>query len=180
VWWKVCQLEKTARLLLLVGILVASGCGYQLVGRGSVVGAARSVALEGFSNETKEPGIEGIVSDALYREFARRGDLRLVSDPSRADLVVSGAVARAFVSARSFSSVQLTVEYQAWLRLSVTVQPREGKPLRLDPRSLAESDRFLASADVEVGRKNREEAFRRLAGILAARVHDALYVEGTP
>jgi len=180
VWRNACQAEKIASILLLAGLLAVAGCGYQLVGRGSIRGGARTVALRGFSNETKEPGVEAIVTDALYREFARRGDLRIVRDASRADLVVSGAVATAFVSARSFSSVQLTVEYQVSLRLAVKVQPRDGKALVLDPRSLRESDRFLASADVEVSRKNREEAFRRLAGILAARVRDALYVQVAP
>ena len=44
-----------------------------------------------------------------------------------------------------------------------------------DPNALRESERYLASADAEVTRTHREEAIRRLAGLLAARIHDAFF-----
>ena len=39
---------------------------------------------------------------------------------------------------------------------------------------------YLASADAEALRKNREEALRRLATVLAGRVYDALYESLVP
>ena len=35
------------------------------------------------------------------------------------------------------------------------------------------------AGDLEAGRKNRDEALRRIAGLLAARVYDGLYMEAT-
>ena len=40
--------------------------------------------------------------------------------------------------------------------------------------ALTGTELYLASADLEAGRKNRREALRRVADVLAARVHDAL------
>ncbi len=42
-------------------------------------------------------------------------------------------------------------------------------------RALQEAEYYLASADVEAMRKNRDEAIRRVAGVLAQRVHDTLF-----
>jgi len=134
------------------------------------------VAIRGFRNETAQPGLDSLVTDAVHREFARRGDLRLVRDPEQADLVISGQVVRMQVRSRSFSSIQFALEYEVWLQLAVEVQRRDGRAVHLDARDLSESERYLASADLEVSRTNRQEALRRLAGLLATRLHDALYV----
>ena len=56
--------------------------------------------------------------------------------------------------------------------------PTRGIPI--DGRALTESERYLASADVEVARTNKQEALRRLAGLLAARVHDSIYEDVEP
>jgi hypothetical protein len=40
---------------------------------------------------------------------------------------------------------------------------------------MQDTERYLASADVEATRKNRGEAMRKMAEVLAARVHDLLY-----
>jgi hypothetical protein len=55
----------------------------------------------------------------------------------------------------------------------------DGTPLYLGKRSLTESEFYLASADVEAMRKNRQEALRRVAGLLAQRVHDSLFEAAT-
>ena len=49
-----------------------------------------------------------------------------------------------------------------------------GKRLKLDRFSLSESEIYLASADVQIGRKNRDEALRRLSALLADRIYDEI------
>jgi hypothetical protein len=39
---------------------------------------------------------------------------------------------------------------------------------------------YLASADIEVQRKNREEALRKIAVVLAARIHDVIWEVAPP
>jgi hypothetical protein len=164
-----------AALALLVG-----GCGYSFVRYGGGLGDVRRVAIRGLVNDSFEPGVEALVSDALTREFRQRGALRLVDDPDAADLVIGGAVKRVDVRRRSFSSILFALEYEVRMELGLAVARRDGTLVAIDPNALAESERYLASADVEVTRTNRQEALRRLAGVLAGRVHDALYERIAP
>jgi hypothetical protein len=166
--------------LVLALSLVLSGCGYSVVRYGAGLGDVRRVAIRGLSNDSFEPGVETLVSDALAREFLRRGALRLVDTPETADLVISGAVKSVRVRRRSFSSILFALEYEVRMELALSLARRDGTPVAIDPNALAESERYLASSDLEVTRTNRQEALRRLAGVLAGRVHDALYERIAP
>lgn len=161
-------------------VLLAAGCGYSFVRYGGGLGDVRRVAIRGLHNETFEPGVEALVSEALTREFRQRGALRLVNDPGVADLVIGGAVERLEVRRRSFSSVLFALEYEVRITLDLAIERRDGTLVVIDPNALTESERYLASSDVEVTRTNRQEALRRLAGLLAGRVHDALYERVSP
>ncbi len=159
-------------VVLVVGLAV--GCGYQLVRYDGRLGDVRSVAIPALVNDSFEPGVDAEVVEALRREFLRRGAVRLAEGPENADLVLTGRVRPIDVRSRSFTSVVLTLEYQVTLELDLTASLGDGTELTIDPRALRETERYLASADVEATRKNREEAIRRLAAILAERVHDDL------
>lgn len=160
--------------------LLLGACGYSFVRYGDGLGDVRRVAIRGLVNDSFEPGVEALVSDALTREFLQRGALRLVDDPAAADLVIGGAVKRVEVRRRSFSSILFALEYEVRMELGLSVARRDGTPVAIDPNALTESERYLASSDVEVTRTNRQEALRRLAGVLAGRVHDALYERIAP
>ena len=169
------------RVLLVVWLSVAlSGCGYSVVRYGEGLGDVRRVAIRGLSNDSFEPGVDTLMSEALAREFLRRGALRLVDTPETADLVIGGSVASVSVRRRSFSSILFALEYEVSMQLKLSVARRDGTEVPIDPNALLESERYLASSDVEVMRTNRQEALRRLAGVLAGRVHDALYERIAP
>jgi hypothetical protein len=172
-------LRSRPALALALALLVG-GCGYSFVRYGGGLGDVRRIAIRGLGNDTFEPGVESLVSDALTREFRQRGALRLVDDPAAADLVIGGAVKRVDIRRRSFSSILFALEYEVRMELGLTVSQRDGTPVPIDANALAESERYLASSDVEVTRTNRQEALRRLAGVLAGRVHDALYERIAP
>jgi hypothetical protein len=171
-----CLLAIASSLLL----LAQAGCGYSFVRYGSGLGDARRVAIRGLTNDSFEPGVEALVSDALAREFAQRGALRLVDDPATADLVIGGTVKSVQIQGRSFSSILFALEYEVRMQLGLVVKRRDGSDVPIDPNALVESERYLASSDLEVTRTNRQEALRRLAGVLAGRVHDALYERIAP
>ena len=81
--------------LLSVALLVAllfGGCGYKQVKYAQALGDARRVSVQTLSNDSDEPGIEMMVSEALRREFLRRGAVVLVEDPEKADLALRGRV----------------------------------------------------------------------------------------
>jgi hypothetical protein len=161
--------------ILALFVAAGSGCGYSVVGYGDGFGGIRTVAIETPANDSFVPGAEYVVADALRREFLRRGAVRVVSDPDAADLVVGGAVVKVRSSGRSFSSVVFSLEYELELVLDIEARRADGAQLAIGRRSLRESEYYLASADAEATRKNRDEALRRVASILAERVHENLF-----
>jgi hypothetical protein len=172
--------KRPFRLVTLCALALAAACGYAPVRYADALGDAKTVAIVGLANDTFEPGLDSLVSDALAREFMRRGGLRLLENPERADLVVSGSVAKLAVARKSFSSVALAIEYELRLGLALEIKRRDGTVVPLDAAAETESERYVASADVEVERTHREEALRRLATLLAGRVYDALFERVAP
>jgi len=179
-------MRRLTSVLLLVCLGLAAGCGYKWVRYQGALGDARRIAIYPFRNDSFDAGVDSMVTDALYREFLRRGALQVVDDPRLADLILSGSVQSIDTRGRTFSSVDFSLEYQVRMRLEVTVirndesLTEEEAEVTLDPRAMVESELYLASADVEATRTNREEALRRLSSLLAGRVHDALYERVNP
>jgi len=166
--------QRSLRLAAAAALLAALGCGYHLVGYESEREADRTVAIVTPSNESYVPGVEFVVADALRREFLRRGALRVTENADAADLVIAGRVRRVATRSRSFSSVTFALEFQLEIVLDLEAQGRDGVARPISDRSLRESEYYLASADVEATRKNRDEAIHRVADLLAQRVHDNL------
>jgi hypothetical protein len=166
---------RPAHVALCLVLLALSGCGYHLLRYGAALGDVRRVAIQTFKNDSYEPGYELVVTDALIREFMRRGALQVVKDPKLADLVLAGRVLPIRTVGRSFSSVDLALEYEVQVKLDLQVKRRDGTAVQLDENALSDSELYTASADVEAMRKNREEALHRVAGVLAERVHEALF-----
>ena len=161
-------------LLLCVSLL--AGCGYRLAaGDLRDVGA---VAIVTPRNEAGEPGLDRIVADALRQELLRRSGARIADNPATADVVVSGRVLQVETSARALSSVVLVLEYET--NVTLELEAARGGEVLVAATRLQESERHLASADVEAQRKNREEAVRRVASVLAARFMDLLGDETPP
>jgi hypothetical protein len=161
------------RAVLVVALLLCA-CGYRPVRYAGGLGDVRSLAIRTLGNDSYEPGVEYVVSEALRREFLRRGAVRLIEDPAAADLVLSGSVEDVSSRGRVFSSVLLSLEFELTVDLALRATRRDGSEVPLEGAALRESERYLASADVEALRKNREEAVRRVSSLLAGRVHDAL------
>ena len=154
---------------------LVAGCGYAFVRYDGGLGEIRTVAVNTPRNDSYEPGAEFVVADALRHEFLRRRGVRLVEDAAGADLVISGRVLSIEARGSSFSSVVLALEYELTLAVELHAMKADGSEVAIDPRATSETERHLASADVEAMRKNRQEALRQAAALLAGRVYDALY-----
>ena len=155
-----------------LALIQVLGCGYHLVRQSE--GRDLTVSVVTLGNDSVEPGIELTVTRALREEFLRRAAPRLVARPAAANLVIRGRVLPIETRANSFDTVALALEYRVEVALDLEVAVREGQPISLDAATLKESELYLASADPEATRKNRDEALRRIADVLAGRVHDAI------
>jgi hypothetical protein len=159
---------------------VSSACGYEVVRYRQALGDVHRVSIRAFENDSFDPAVDDWMTEALQREFLRRGAVKLVDDPRSADLVITGTVRNVDTVSRSFSSIEFALEYEVRMFLELSVTRPDGTQVLIDPRALAESELYLASADVETARTNREEALRRLSTALAGRIHDALYERISP
>lgn len=161
--------------LLAAAVASGAGCsGYRFVRSSEGLGPVQRVAIQTLQNNSYEPGLEVLVTDALRREFQRRGGATLVADPAQADLVLAGSVLELQTSARSFSSIAFALEYQVQMQISLVATRADGSAVAIDPNALFEWELYLTSADVEAERRNRDEALRRLASVLASRVRESL------
>ena len=168
------------QLVLAASLLPAIACAYAVVRYRDGERSGRSVSVRTLANNSAEPGVEILMTEALRREVMRRGGLRLVADSEPADIVIAGRVRPLVTSSKSFSSVVLALEYTVTLAVDFQVEQRGGETIEFAGSPFRDSEIYLASADVEAGRKNREEALRRVADLIAGRVHDALDQELRP
>jgi hypothetical protein len=173
--------------ILAVQCLLAGGCGYrnQLSDSTTVEatsdgrGTAR-IAVLAIRNDSPEPWLDRIVTDAMRREIDSRGGFDFVDDPFGADMVIRGRIRPLEVVSKSFSRFVAALEYSLTLQLDLEVVRAEGDIVRLDPSMLVETDVYFASPDVEVTRTNRLEVLRRISDLLASRVADSLELLKSP
>lgn len=156
------------------------GCGYKFVRYADQPGGVRRIAILGIENETFEPGVDHLMTEALHREFRRRKALIVVANPEDADLVLGGEVELLETDSLSFTSISFAVEYQLRMRLALEIENKAGKRIPIDDHALRATEIYLASADIEVTRKNRQEAIRKVTFLLASRIHDALFERMSP
>lgn len=82
-----------AGLALLAGLIILSGCAYQLGPTNQQVAGAQSIAIEPFPNETLQPGLTDIVNSTVRRQVQRDGTFHLETRGT-ADIVVTGKIIR--------------------------------------------------------------------------------------
>jgi hypothetical protein len=168
-------LRPTVLALAAFAVLGIWGCsGYHVVRTDTALGPVHRVAVPTLANHSFEPGIEMMITEALRREFQRGGGAAVVADPMQADLVLTGTVLDLVTTARSFSSVAFGLEYQVELRLALTAKRSDGSVIVLPAGAMREWELYLTSSDVEAERKNRDEALRRVASVLAERTREFL------
>jgi hypothetical protein len=164
--------------LALSGLTSSTGCGYRMVKAGGGLGSARSVSVVTLRNDSSQPGVERLVSEALRKELLNRGQLRVVSNPGSADLVLRGTVYPFVILAESVSSVAGALEYSITLQLDLRVEGQDGFEFKVP--DMVNAAIYPASADLEVTRKNRTEALRHIADVLADRALDSIELRLAP
>lgn len=106
-------------------ILLLAGCGYALVGKGSVLpDHIRSVTINAFENRTTRPEIEQRVTEEVARQFSQRGRYRIVSDPQKADAVLDGVIQSLSTRPVQFSSAGRATRLETVVTLQATLRER--------------------------------------------------------
>jgi outer membrane lipopolysaccharide assembly protein LptE/RlpB len=86
--------SKLRGVFLAASALALSACGYHLAGQGSLLPKdAHTVAVAAWGNASVHYTLSNYLAASVSRELISRTRYRLVKDPSKADLVLSGSVA---------------------------------------------------------------------------------------
>lgn len=172
------QVAGTWGRIAAVASLLLCACGYRaLDGRGAFGENVKTIELRAFENESREPGLEQLIGDAMVEEFERRAWLapELQGATPSPDLVMRGIVHSASVHSTSYSSGALALEERIDVRFDVEVRRGGSGELVYQHPSFQITEVFLSSADPNVYASNKEQALRRLSSAVAERVHDELF-----
>ncbi len=119
--FKACRLIIC--LICLISFSLSIGCGYQMMRSfPSWPENVRNVYVKTIQNQTKEPGLEAIITDALIREFWRWGKVKVVNRPE-AEAVLSGKITN-YIADRplSFDQDRNIREYELSIRVNIQLK----------------------------------------------------------
>jgi hypothetical protein len=116
-----------ARATALAGLALAlassPGCGYALIGQGSILPEhVKVVVVVPFANQTSRPEIEQRVTEAVTREMSRRGKYDVVTDANTADAMLEGAISAYRTVPVQFSPDGLATRVEAIVTIQATLR----------------------------------------------------------
>jgi outer membrane lipopolysaccharide assembly protein LptE/RlpB len=184
--------------LISVGVSIAlAGCGYTLQGSGSVLPPdIKVVSIPIVENNTTEPSLTPLLTEALRDRFERFGVVQVVDDLGGADAVLQARIINVNRKTKSVTSNTSTaLEYDTTLTVGAVLKRVTGEVLWKVPAMQAtrsfgttsgvvvtsSSDFFgggLGSADLagldtrEISRGQEQEAFTTLTDDMARRIYD--------
>jgi outer membrane lipopolysaccharide assembly protein LptE/RlpB len=127
--------RRCGRLATLVaGIaIVATGCGYHLVGLSSnLPPKLRTLYVAPFVNQSARSEVDQRLTEQITQEWVRRGRFELMSSAEKADAVLSGTVKSAVVNPVQFDQQGRATQYQLTVTIDVNLVDRTGeKPVVL-------------------------------------------------
>ena len=157
-------------LLAVVGLTVG-GCGYTLIGSPSAQldQQVAAVAVEPFTNETREPQVEHYATAAL-RQALMQGHGFVLTSTAAAPTRVQGRVGRFRSTALSYAANDNVLEYRLEADISVVVLSGEETQPLLQHDIPARAEYLVSrSGDVRGAAVAREAALARLARQFADR-----------
>lgn len=154
-------------LLLLILILILSGCGYQLTSSTKhSLAAGQTLWVPFMGNESLSPTAQTVLRRALYDEcHALRGLVATDSEAS-ADLFMKGRLLSYSSKIISYSSVDQASEYRLMLAVELELY-RTGVALPLWKGVLQASKNFPVNANLALQRNAEERALEAAARIIA-------------
>jgi len=164
---------KKAFLAALPGLVwIAAGCGYHVGSHDDALPKnIKTIAVPAFSNATTRYQLGLLLPEDISREFISRTRYAVVTDPTKADAVLRGAIlaAGAYPITADPTSARATV-IEAIVTLQLTLYDRStGKPIWSRPNA-AFRERYEVSLDPSKYFEEGSTAMRRLSQDVAREV----------
>jgi outer membrane lipopolysaccharide assembly protein LptE/RlpB len=160
-------------------VLITSGCGYTLVGQGSLPDHIKTIAIPVFKNDTLQEGIQETVTNAVIEEYIRGGKVRLVSE-AQADAVLRGTIINYDnTQAVTFNDNNEVTTYKLIVDVDAELEDRVNDEIIWSAEALREDADFEGGPNVSVTEQqnNEDDALRRLSDELGQSIR-ALSTEG--
>ena len=162
------------RILLIISMLLFGACGYHWVGKEThVPSGVNSIAIPTFVNETFEPGIEILFTQAFLREFIQDRRVRVV-DKREADSVLDGVIKHFTTTPVSFDRSGIATEYQTTLIIDLTLKKGTGEVLWRQ-KDLRETRWYRASTNAVTSEANKAAAIQQIGGFVAERIRNRFF-----
>jgi len=130
---------------LFVGLLLQTGCGYSLAGRGSFLPAyIKRIGVPTFTNLTSIPDVDRRVTEKVRSELIGRagGKYTVVTETTGVDAILSGDITALTIAPSAFNEQQQAIRYAAMLVARVEFKDvRANKVLWSNP-SMAYREEF--------------------------------------
>jgi hypothetical protein len=134
---------------LALSLAVLSGCGYALVGRGTVVDPTiKKIAVPLFKDSTGKPGLDQKITQKVVEELLKRGRFDVVQERIGADAVVEGEILRYDQTPVGFTDAGATRTQANRYAVTLTARVRYVKVGQDEPIWANESFSFRDEYDV--------------------------------
>ncbi len=160
--------------VVLVAILLATGCGYQMVGKDThLPSGIHSLAIPTFVNLTFEPGIEVPFTQGFLREFIQDRRVKIVGRDG-ADSILEGVIKSFQIYSVSYDRSGVALEYQTAVVIDLTLKKKTGEILWVE-RDLSDTRVYRTSANVLISESNKNAAIQSLARFMAERIRNRFF-----
>ena len=133
----------------------------------------RSVAIPTLVNQTLEPGIEIVFTQAFLKEFIKDRRVRVV-DRREADSIFEGVIKSLIILSVSYDKSGYALEYQTIVMMDITLKRQNGEVLWKE-KDLIERAWYRTNPTVIGNEDNRVNAIQKVAQSLAERVLNRFY-----
>ena len=115
-------------IFLLGSVLLLSGCGYHVPGRGNALPEdIQTVYIEPFINKTREPFLETPLTNEVRDQFSRRRTLDVVASPDLADAILTGTIVSYQSSTVSYDRNDDITEYRVTMMVDAALTRSNGE-----------------------------------------------------
>ena len=164
------------RMVALVPALLVAGCGYHIAGKANLLPAdIHTIAVAPWGNVTVRYKLSNYLAASVSRELIARTRYRLVSDPSKADVVLHGSIANMLQGGSPLydNTTRRTTAGNVVVYLQFKLVDRAGKVL-IDKPGLVYQQPYEISIDPRQYFDESDAAFQRLSTDVAKSVVSAI------
>ena len=143
------MIRRMRALAVVMALAAATGCGYALVGRGTVVDPTiKKIAVPLFKDSTGKPGLDQKITQKVVEELLKRGRFDVTSERIGADAVIEGEILRYDQTPVGFSDAGGSRTQASRYAVTLTARVRYAKVGQDEPIWANDSFSFRDEYDV--------------------------------